>query len=279
MAKAPLKIKKMNFRKKRYSKPKPKVTVSSLSKQVNKMKPETKCIQISGTTVARSLVTSTSQAQFDANCVMITPLGALIPSVTQAYPICPYGTGNDQRVGDEILIKAIYINWIASALPYSVTTNPVPRAFLFTVFVIRPKRANTGGLTSNAIIASANSDFFEYEDNTGSGLTGNLLDTLKKVDKDNYKVVYKKTFKMGYTGNLTSGNVATTLGNNDFKQLARGHIKIPIGKFKFNRLNFYEGQPLYMFTQCTPVDITSNFSATDIPCSFAFNDAVYYTDN
>lgn len=269
--------KKSAFRKRRTYKRK--VTVASLSKQFNKMKPETKCVQISGTTVARSLVITTSQAQFDLNCVMVTPLGAIIPSVPQAYPVVSFGTGNDQRVGDEIYIKSIYINWIASALPYSATTNSVPRAFLFTVFVVRPKRANTGGLTSNAIIAGANSDFFEYEDNTGSGLTGNLLDTLKKVDKDNYKVVYKKTYKMGYTGNLTSGNVPSTLGNNDFKQLARGRIKISMGKFKFNRLNFYEGQPYYMFTQCTPVDITSNFAATDIPASFAFNNAIYYTDS
>lgn len=253
--------------------------VKSLIKTVFKNQTETKCIQIGGTLVCRPIKSTTTQVQLDANCLMLTPQGTNLSAIAQAYPIIEYGVGPDQRVGDKVEIQGIYINYIATANGYNATTNPTPRSFLLNVYVVRCKVGNKNGLTVSEVQSGASASFFEYQSDAESGFTGSVLDTLRKPDKNVWEVLYKKTHKMGYQGTLSTTNTLASYPNNDFKQMAKGRIKINMrGKYEFSRQGQYQGQPVYLFTQVMPVDISSTYDVNHIPCSFAINEAVYYRD-
>jgi len=239
---------------------------------------ETKVCQTGASLVCRVISSSQSQANFNAGCWMVTPQGAnLGGAVIQAYPIISNGVGADQRIGDEIKIKGTYINYLMNASDYDAATNPNPRATLATIWVVRPKRSNNAGLLITDIQAGTSANFFEFNSGSESGFIGSTYDMLKKVDRDNWQILACRTHKIGYSGSLNGTNVVSTLQNNDFKQFYRGRIKLKGMTWKVDRNEFYQGQPIYMFVQVTPVDGTT-YNTNIIPIDFVFNQTTYYVD-
>ena len=158
--------------------------ITRVVKQAIARNVETKVIQYNASLNARCIGSATSQAQFNGSCFMVTPNGAnLGPGVIQGYPIIANGVGQDQRVGDEIKIKNIYINYLITANGYEATTNPNPRSFLATVWVIRPKRGQQNGLDVTNIQVNNNANFYENQFGADSGMIGSTVDMLKKVDR------------------------------------------------------------------------------------------------
>lgn len=252
--------------------------ITRVVKQVIARNVETKVIQYNAALNARCIGSGTSQSQFNGACFMITPNGAnLGGAVIQGYPIIAQGVGQDQRIGDEIKIKNIYINYLLTANGFDATTNPNPRAFLATVWVIRPKRGQQNGLDVTNIQVNNNANFYENQFGADSGMIGSTVDMLKKVDRDNYQIMYCKTHKLGYSGTLSSSNVVSSFQNNDFNQFVRGRIKLKGMVYKFDRNDFSQMQPMFLFVQCMAADGTT-FNPTVIPASFVFNEAIYYTD-
>lgn len=247
-------------------------------KQVMARQVETKVVQYNASLNAGCISSSVSQAQLNGRVFMITPQGSTIASVIQAYPIISSGVGQDQRVGDEIKIKGIYVNYLINANGYDATTNPNPRATLCTIWVVRPKRGQVDGLqVGNLQAGGSSANFFENQFSSDSGFIGSTVDMLKKVDRDNYQVLYCKTVKIGYGGTLNTTNAQVAFHNNDFKQFYRGRIKIKGMNVKFDRNDVFQGQPMYMFCQCMAADGTT-YNNPILPVSFVFNEAIYYTD-
>lgn len=238
---------------------------------------ETKVLQSAGAFTCRSIQQVITQTQFDNLCFMCTPQGGTIGAITQQYPILGNGIGNDQRIGDECKIKAHYINYIVNALPYNATTNPTPQGTIVQVWVVTPKTGQRLGLAGSSIGASTASNFFEYNNDAESGMVGNLYDKLRKVDRDNYRVLAYREHKIGWAGVLNTTNNAATLQNNDFKQYATGRIKLPGYNLKFDRIEGLQRIPTYMFVQVMAADGTVYPTAT-IPVGFRFNQAIYFTD-
>jgi len=252
--------------------------ITRVVKQAIARNVETKVIQYNASLNAHCISSALSQAQFNGACFMVTPNGAnLGPGVIQGYPIIANGVGQDQRVGDEIKIKSIYINYLITANGYHATTNPNPRAFLATVWVIRPKRGQQNGLDVTNIQVNNNANFYENQFGADSGMIGSTVDMLKKVDRDNYQIMYCKTHKIGYSGTLNTTNVVSSFQNNDFKQFVRDRIKLKGMVYKFDRNDFSQMQPMFLFVQCMAADGTV-LNPSIMPASFVFNEAIYYTD-
>jgi len=257
-----------------------KARMRAVIKEVLGRQVETKIVQYGGSLQAYSISSGLSQTQFNSACLMVSPQGASIPAITQGYPIIGNGVGQDQRIGDEIKIKGIYLNYLATALGYDATTNPNPKSFLITIWVIQPKTQAATGLLVTNIQGGAlnnNSNFFENQANADSGLTGTTIDLLRKVDKDNYKVLAVRTHKLGFAGNLNTSNAVATFQNNDFNQFVRGRIKLKGWNHKFSRQEFQQRQPIFMFASCMSAD-GSAYPVNGLPASFVFNETIYYSD-
>lgn len=239
---------------------------------------ETKCLQTANTLTVRCLQALTSDPQFNAAAFCVTPQGAVLGAFTQGYGVLANGIGQDQRIGDRVTIKATYLDFIITANGYNASTNPAPQAQVVTVWVVRPKSGARLGLPSTDILAgSANCKLFEFQSNAESGLEGRLTDMIRKVDTDNYKVLARRTYKIGYQGSLSTTNVVQSFQQNDFQQFAKDRIKLRPEDWRVNRQEVYEGLPVYMFVTSVNADGTLA-NAAYIPVSFNFNCSVYYTD-
>lgn len=248
-----------------------KVVKNVISKQV-----ETKILQMGGDLTPRCIQSGTTQTQFDATCAMVTPQGGTL-SITQPYPIIGNGVGQDQRIGDEIRIKGVYINYILTAKPYDAVFNPTPKACIATVYVVQPKVGSLFGLAVTDIQSGSGAIWFENQANADSGMTGSTIDTLRKIDSDNYRVLYKKTHKIGWAGSLTSGNAVSTFQNNDFKQLSYGRIKLKGWNQKFTRVERQQRQPYYIFCQVMSADGTVQ-GLSELQVKMSYNETIYFTD-
>lgn len=238
---------------------------------------ETKVLQSAGALTVRTIQNLTSQSNFDQAVFMCTPQGATIGGISCQYGILGMGVGTDQRIGSEVKIKGHYINYIVNALPYSSVSNPTPKSQIVTVWVVQPKSGQRLGLTAANIQSSNAAIFYENEADSDSGMAGTLYDQLRKVDRDNWKVLAKRVHKIGWEGTLSTTNTVSGFNNNDFKQYAQGRIKIRGYNWKVDRLDNLQKLPIYMFVQVVAADGTLNGTSV-IPVEFRFNQAVYYTD-
>lgn len=251
--------------------------IKAVVKKVLGKQVETKVAQDAGSLVPRCIQNTLTQTQFDALCFMCTPQGATIGAITQAYPIIGNGIGQNQRIGDEIRIKGHYINYIVNARPFNATTNTSPKSNIVQVWVVQPKTANANGLNGFTVQSSSSAVFFENQADSDSGMAGTVFDMIRKVDRDNFRVLYKRTHKIGWSGSLNTTDVTATLNNNDFKQYETGRIKIKGHNLKFDRLDRPQKIPIYMFVQVMAAD-GSTYATTQIPVDFKFNSSIYYTD-
>lgn len=253
--------------------------IAKVVKKVMKSNVETKVLQYGGGLNARQLQIGTTQAQFDAGCVCLTPQGAAgITSFTQGYPILGEGINFDQRIGSETKIKGVYVDYLMTIADYDVNFNPTPQPQLVKLFIVKPKSGNAVGLTAANICGGTSvANFFENDTNNTAGLSGFLTDLLRRVDKDNYEVVAVREHKLGFAGRLNSSNVVSGYQNNDMPSYVRGRIKIPGFTWKVDRQDRFQGRNMYMFATCMNFE-NSLTSTTYIPIVFEFNATYYYQD-
>lgn len=238
---------------------------------------ETKCLQTSGSLVVRSMQAGSTDAQVGAAVMCLTPQGSTIGGFNGGYAILGNGIGQDQRIGDRVQIKGYYMNYLIRPLPYDVTTNTVPAPCIVQVFVLRPRAGFVTGMFASPIVSGANAKLFENQANTDSGLTGSLVDLLRKVDKDNFEVLARREYKIGYQGNLNTSNQLNTLPNNDFNAYVKDRVKCKGESWRVNRLEGYEGRNIFFFVTALRADGTA-IPTSQIPVALDFNLAVYYTD-
>lgn len=123
------------------------------------------------------------------------------------------GTGQGERIGNRIKIKRAMLNINFTPTPYNADVNPLPSPqFVRMVFFydrIAPIAVPTPG---------ANGNFFQNGD-TYSPFQGNLLDITRPYNLDRFRVLFQKTFKIGYQAYAGTGvNVTSqSFTNNDFK--------------------------------------------------------------
>lgn len=254
-------------------------TVKRVVKQAIARNVETKVGQVAGT--INPLVTNPStltDSQWEAGMYMLTPQGAST-GITGGFFTIGNGTGQSQRIGDEINVKGVYVNYLITPSPYDATFNSVPAPQIATVWAIRPKVASARGLDKNTVVATSANGAIFYENiyNTESGMTGLLTDFLKKVDRDNFEILYVKRHKVGYAGNLNSSNQLSTLPNNDFPAFVQGKFKVNLGKLAFDRLGYTKQQPVYFFITTVRADNVAVTSSQQ-PLKCNFNYACYYQD-
>lgn len=254
-------------------------TVKKIVKQTLARNIETKVVQTAGTLQPRVL--NSGSVVFNDNNLTLTPWTTGFVN-TQGYQI-GNGVGQDQRIGDEVRLKGVYLNYQITPNAQNATTNASPKPMVIRIYFIRPKINETGGPTlQNYVSGSANAIFFENQANADSGFTGNLIDLNRKIDRDNYTVIGIRTHKLGYSSFAGASVPAERSGfnNNDFQFMCMGRFKLKSPKmFKFDRNDAPKMQPIYAIIQVMPADNTGSlFTDVTRPVTFSYNIACYFTD-
>lgn len=207
-----------------------KKTYKSKAKSARKSAPKKSAVPKSVKKYVKQTIAKQSEEKFsnvtDLNIpfnpvVTITPggvvqyftstLSSVVSSITQ-------GVGQGNRIGNEILIK----KWTIRG---ALTFNPIPAAMnsvtgcqqlIVDVYI--------GYRLDYAVITNALTNLYQ-NGNVSSSPTGAFSDTLQWINKDVYKVLWKRSFKVGPAANLTSG-VQSFIPNNDFKAVATFNVSL-----------------------------------------------------
>lgn len=181
-----------------------------------------------------SLVTYSNTANFNnKNVIELGPSSS--NDLTQ-------GTGNSNRIGNDISIKSVSLKMIIYPNAYDATINSQPVPMNVRYVIAHSKATPTDLIVSNT--------FFESNNSTVSP-QDNLEDQILNINKDIYVVSRDKSFKVGSANNTGSGSQSQWqhYANNDYKRNVV--IKSDI-------------------TKCFPKKITWN-DTSSIPTSFMPN--------
>jgi len=158
---------------------------------------------------------------------------------TSPIPICPnstgfqipQGTGQGQRIGNQIKVKKMILKVILQANPYNLTTNPTPQPFQCRMILMKDKLGPTStptNLTTELFNSSS----------TSIGPTNDLVDMLLPINKDRYQIYFDEVIKVGpqfYTGSGQNANYGSG-SNNDF--LLNPLIEVDCTKFIPSKVQF-----------------------------------------
>jgi len=138
---------------------------------------------------------------------------------SKVFPVSPYtgyvqidqGVSQGQRIGNSIKIKSCHLRLLMNPKPYDATFNQTPEPMEIVMWLFYDK-------TNTTTIPNPTSDFIQLG-GSSTYLQSKLIDTISTVNSDRWRVLMKKTFKLGYSNNTGLG-ISTSqpyAQNNDFK--------------------------------------------------------------
>lgn len=205
---------------------------------------------------------------------------------TNVFPVSPYasfldiqqGTADGARIGNRIKIKSGTITFTIWPFNYNVITNtvPIPQNVMFYLFY---DRLNDAAVPT----PSANGDFFQNNGSTAT-FTGTLTDLTRWVNRDRYRVVYKRMFKLGFAINQVGGADSNNAqwSNNDYK-LNVLNFKVNFTKWLVKNVKFNDNNSNPMTRGLFGMFITvpcngSSFGSSQIPSTFTYQTQLVYED-
>lgn len=169
---------------------------------------------------------------------------ALLPPIQQ-------GTGNSQRIGNQVKIVSGIIKGQVNLLPYDATTNPAPTPVWVKIYMVRLLYTQAQDPT----LATAYTDNFFRGVNSAYPFQSNVLDMDLPINDDWFRVLATKTFKLGAASATALGAVTTT-GYYDNSPMCKKFTfnwskwARKVLKFNDNVLNYYpQNDNIYLVFQ------------------------------
>lgn len=121
------------------------------------------------------------------------------------------GVGVNSRIGNKIKTKYMMLKGTLTPLPYDGTTNAQPTPVQVRLVLFYDKQNPSGE-------PQPSTNFFQYA-GANQGFLNDLTDLWRPINKDRYRILASRTFKLGYAENTALGAVTTyaNMANNDFK--------------------------------------------------------------
>lgn len=168
----------------------------------------------------------TTAASFASNVIQVGPNSANL--------VVSQGTGQGNRVGNQIITKRLVFSGRLTPQGWDTTLNPNPRPLAVKMLVLYDREDdNTAPVPG--------STFFQ-DGNTTVGFAGTLMDMVKPINADRFRILAQRTFKLGfaaYTGTATTpANQSQwqAYTNNDFK--LNCEFRLDLTKYYPKRVKF-----------------------------------------
>lgn len=193
----------------------------------------------------------------------------LLPNMAQ-------GTGENQRIGNQIRITSGIIRGQVNLLPYNATTNPNPAPVWVKMFLY--KQLYNDAASATAPVADGN-NFFRGN-GTVLPFQSNVLDLDLPINDSLYRLCATKTFKIGAASYSTSGPVSSG-GYFDNSPMCK-KFSINWGKFCRKNIKFNDGtsypqnESIYLIVQ--PVAADGSTTAPYIPCEWHYVSTLKFED-
>lgn len=216
---------------------------------------------------------------------ILQPLGgeAYTSFASTIIPVSPYpgyisiqqGTGQGERIGNRIKIKYASIKGTIFAYRYDLTVNPVPQPSLVYMWIFYDR-------SDPSVLPDPQADFYQNGNSTAA-MSGDLRDGSQYINTDRYRVLTKRTFKIGYSQNTGTGTTPAqaNFSNNDYKLTQNFNINLT--KYLVKNVKYIDNNTtpttrgLYCMIECVPANGTSYGSATT-PCQYFYTIRCDYED-
>jgi len=140
---------------------------------------------------------------FGLNVALLT-VANTTPTAINLLPTPVQGTGDSDRIGNEITVKKLVVSGFVNMQAYDATNNPTAPAPLWVkMWVVSAKNINTNTF-SNTLAASS---FFQTS-NSSVGFQATIRDMILTVNPDLFTVHRTKMFKIG-VGSYSDKSPAT----------------------------------------------------------------------
>lgn len=206
-------------------------------------------------------------------------------STMHIFPMLPYtgyltispGVGQNQRVGNQVKIRKIMLNYTLNPLAYNASTNPNPQPVEVLMYL--------GYLKQEKGVLPTAFEFTQFFQSGGTSRapSGNLSDLVADINTDVWTIKKAWRHKLGNANNAGTGNTAAaqSFANNDFKLnvVRRMNITKYCQKtLRFNdTTNTQSGNNLFFFYQCVAAG-GGVFSISTVPAQINFAVNLYYED-
>lgn len=130
------------------------------------------------------------------------------------------GSGQGDRIGNQITTQSSILRFQFTALEYNATTNPMPKPV--DILIIFYKIIGAGNS------AQANLSGLYQSGNTQTSPSSNLLDNVLPFNTDLYRILKTKRLKIGSADNTGAGSTINYqyFANNDYKRSSFYQINI-----------------------------------------------------
>lgn len=192
------------------------------------------------------------------------------------------GTGQQNRIGNQISpVKAVLkVNMFAA--PYNAVSNTAPRPFTVRMLILSPK-PGIQCISCTDLSTIVSTTLFQNGNGT-LGALGNLYDLITPYNDDVVTIHFVRDFKLGpaaFTGVTGGADATTTKASNDFS-LSQEYT-VDVTKYLPKKITFDDnsGQTTSRPTFCLfhPVAFDSVvYGAAQIPCNMVFSFGMDYVD-
>lgn len=194
---------------------------------------------------------------------------------TTGFPI-PQGTGQGQRVGNQIRTRKAWVKGVLHILAYDAATNINPLPTEVRMFIFKDKFNRTGQPPAPAL------DLFQTG-STSIGPQNDLVDMILDFNRDRYQIYHDEILKVGTAAYEGTGALPTfqNFTNNDFSLNAK--FSVDITKFLPSVIQYNDAgtQPMSdsLWMMFIPVQAGGGqFGATQISTAMSWSAAFYFTD-
>ena len=186
------------------------------------------------------------------------------------------GTGESDRIGNEIKIKKLFVRGFVNLKPYDSTSNPTgPTPLMIKMWVVSAKNVNTNSFGNTPV-----GDFFNIA-NSSVGFNANIRDQLLPVNQDMYKVHATKVFKIGVGAASTQAGTSSAtayLDNSPFIHPFYFDCSKYVSTLRFDEAQTWAtNKNLFLVITATRCD-GSTTSSTLAPCEWHYMVQAKYHD-
>lgn len=255
---------KQSFKKKRVAKRTVSLAVKKYVKKTLAVNTENKAVQINGGYSFGNINESP-----DLNAYPMLPMAA--------FWSIPQGLGQGGRIGNEIKIRKLMLNYVIRPNPYDAVSNVSPQPCEIDLFLGYVRA------TPTTLPVAADLSVLFQNGSSVSAPVGSLRDIISVVNTDSWVIKKRWRHKVGYSSANGTGALAgnQTFNNNDFKlNVVR---KINITNLINKTLRFNDGnnqtltKNLYFMQQAVSASGAA-FAATQLPMNIEFWIDVQFED-
>jgi len=193
------------------------------------------------------------------------------------YISIPQGVLQNNRIGNVVKTKKVYLNYALYPLPYDAISNVNTIPFIVQLFLGNVKQYR------GVLPQATDINLLFQSGSTALAPTSTLIDLCSTINYDNWDIKKMWTHKLGFSSNNGTGVSAAYQGftNNDFKLSVVKRMDItrfcPVN-MKFNDASSTTtGNNLFFFFQAIPAN-GSAYIATQLPARIQYNIVIEYED-